>query len=54
MKTDKNQHNDSIEYDPKFDNKLSSSRGTKDPLPVVNVGLLGGKKQRATVVSGLT
>ena len=30
----KNQHNDTIEYELKFDNKFSLSNGTKDPLPV--------------------
>ena len=31
----KNQRNYAIEYDPKFDNKVSLSSGTEEPLPVV-------------------
>ena len=48
----KNQHNDAIENDPEFDYIFSLSSGTKYPLPVVTVSLVGGKKQRATMVSG--
>ena len=47
----KNQYNDAIENDPKFDNTFSLSRKTKDPLPLVTVRLRGGKKHRATDVS---
>ena len=54
IKKNKNQHNDSIEYEPKFDNKFSLSSGTKNPIPVVTVSLRGGKKQMATIISGLT
>ena len=50
----KDQHNDAIEYDPKFDSKFSLSSGTKDPLPEVNVSLLGGKKHRVTIIDVLT
>ena len=35
----KDQCNDAIEYDPKFDNKLSLSSGTKYPLIVLTVSL---------------
>ena len=31
IKTNKNQHNDAIENDPKFDNKFILSSGTKYP-----------------------
>ena len=38
-----------------FDTNLFNlSRGTKDPLQVVTVILLGGKKHIATTVAGLT
>ena len=41
----KNQCNDAIEYDPSFDSKFSlSSEPPMDPLPLVTVGLRGGKK----------
>ena len=50
----KDQCNDSIEYEPKFDNKFSLSSGTKDPLPVVTFSLRGGKKHRANIIAGLT
>ena len=36
--------NDSIEYETKFGNIFSLSSGTKDPIPVVTVIVLGGKK----------
>ena len=49
-----NHNNADIEYDPKFDNKFSLSRGNKEPLPVVTISLRGGKKERADMVSGLT
>ena len=54
IKTNKNQCNDAIEIDPKFDNTLSLSGGTKDPLPVVTVSLRGGNKKIATTDAGLT
>ena len=50
----KNQHNDAIEYDPKFDNKFSLSRKNKDPISVVTVSLIGGKKQSVAIITGLT
>ena len=50
----KDQHYVSIEYEPHFDSKFSLSSGTKDPPLVVTVRLLGGNKQRATIISGLT
>ena len=49
----KNQCNYTIEYDPKFDSKSSLSSGTKDPLPVVSVSILGDKKKRVTIISSL-
>ena len=54
IKTNKHQRNDAIKNDPKFDNKFSLYRRTKEPLPVVIVSLQGGKKQRSTDVAGLT
>ena len=54
INTTKNQHNDSIENEPKFDNTFNLSSGTKDPLIVVTVCLRGGKKHRATNVDDLT
>ena len=51
----KDKSNDTIDNDPRFDNKFFNlSRGTKDPLPVVIVGLLVCKKHIATTVAGLT
>ena len=50
----KYQHNDAIEYDPKFDNKFSLSRKNKDPISVVTVSLIGGKKQSVAIITGLT
>ena len=50
----KNEHNDPIEYEPRFDSKFILSSGTKDPLPVVTVSLRRGKKQRAKIIAGLT
>ena len=46
----KDQCNDAIEYEPKFDNKFSLSSGTKDPLKVVTVSLLGGKKHWIAII----
>ena len=54
IKTNRNQRNDAIENEPKFDNTFSLSGCTKDPVPVVTVILQVGKKQRAMTVSGLT
>ena len=44
IKTNKNQCNDTIENEPKFDNNFNLSSGTKDPLTLVTVSLKGGKK----------
>ena len=49
----KNQRNYAIEYDPKFDNKVSLSSGTEEPLPVVAASIRWGKKQRMTTIAGL-
>ena len=56
IRTNKDQLNEAIYNDPKFyTSSFNSSRGTRDPLPVVvTVTLLGGKKHRATTVAGLT
>ena len=54
MKINKNQRNDVIENEPKFDNTFNLSRGTKDPLLVVNFILWEGNKQRSSTVTGLT
>ena len=45
IKKNKNQFNDAIEYEPKFDGKFCLSTGTKDPLPVLTVSLWGVKKK---------
>ena len=51
----KDQCNDTIEYEPKFDNTFSLSCGIKDPPPpVVTFRLWEGKKYRATIIYGLT
>ena len=47
----KNHHRDAIENDPNFDSKFSLYRGIKDPLPVVNASLRGGKKQMEMMIS---
>ena len=50
---DKN--NEAIDNEPTLDNSsFSLSSGTSGPLPVVTVSLRGGKKQRETIVYGLT
>ena len=54
IKKKKNQLNDTIKNDPKFDHTFSLSRGTTDPQPVVTVSLRGGKEQISTTVSGIT
>ena len=54
IKKNKNQHNDPIEYEPKFDNIFILFTGTKDPLTVVTVSLRGGNTQRETILAGLT
>ena len=53
IKKNKNQHNEAIENEPKFDNIFGLSNGNKYPLPVVTVSLISGKKQRAMVVAGI-
>ena len=39
IRTNKDQRNDAIENDPKFDSSFNLSRGNKEPLPVVIVSL---------------
>ena len=51
---DKDQFNGAIEYEPKFDDKIILSSGTKEPLSVVTFILRGGKKHRATIITSLT
>ena len=54
INTNKDQLNDSIYNEPTFDtNSFNSSSGTRNPLPVVNVTLRGGKKHIAMTVAGL-
>ena len=50
----KDQCNDAIYYKPEFDGKFSLSRGNKDPLWVVNFSLREDKKNKTTIISGLT
>ena len=54
IKKDKDQHNEAIENEPKFDSSFNLSSGTKDPLPVVTVSLRGDKKHIATTVASIT
>ena len=51
---DKNQQNDVIEYEPNLDSTFSLCSGNKETIPVVTVSLRGGKKKRATIISGQT
>ena len=54
IKTNKYQHSDSIDIDPKFDSKsFDLYIGTRDPLPVVNFRIWGGKEHRAMNVAVL-
>ena len=53
IRKNKNQHNDAIENNLKFDNIFILSRGTKDPLLLVTVCLRVGKKHIATVVASI-
>ena len=53
IKKDKDQHNDSIENEPRFDSSFILHSGTKDPLSVVTVSLQGGNKRRSTRDAGL-
>ena len=54
-KTNKDQLNDAIYNETTFDtSRFNSSSRTRDPLPVVNITLWGGKKHRSAIVSGLT
>ena len=54
LKNYKDQSNEAIKSDPKFDNSgFDLSIITINPLPVVNVSLIGGKKHRETTVAGL-
>ena len=51
----KDQWNDAIAYDPRFDNEFSLSRvSIMDPLEVVIVTLRGGEKNRKNIIYGLT
>ena len=54
IRTNKNQLNDAIENEPKFDNIFNLYIGNKKPLTVVTVILQGGNKQTTTTISGLT
>ena len=55
LKKNKYQSNEAIQNDPTFDNNsFNLYSGTRDPLPLVNISLWGGKKHRETTVSGLT
>ena len=49
------QSNESIDNEPIFYNSsFSLCSGTNDPVPVVTVSLQVGKKNRGTVVAGIT
>ena len=51
----KNQCDDAIEYETKFDSKFSLSSGpNRDPLSVVTVSLIRGNKHRATIFANLS
>ena len=52
--SNKDQCNDAIEYEPKFDNKFSLYITTKDTLPLVTFSLQGGKKHRENIIYSLT
>ena len=55
LKTNKDQSNGAINSELMFDtSNFNLSTGANNPLPVVTVSLQGGKKHRATTVSGLT
>ena len=54
IKTNKNQHKDTIENETKFDNTFILYSGDKDPLPVVTISLQGGRKRIETAVTGIT
>ena len=54
MKKNKNQHNDAIEHELKFDHTFSLYEGNKELLQVVAISLRGGKKQREMMIYGLT
>ena len=54
INTNKNKLNDAIYNETTFyTSSFNLSSGTRDPSPVVTVTLLGGKKQRATIVAGI-
>ena len=46
----KNENNDAIENEQKFDNKFSLSIWNKEPVPVVTVSLREGKKLRTAMI----
>ena len=51
----KYQSNEAINSEPTCDNNsFNLSSGTRYPLPLVTVSLLGGNKYRETIVSGIT
>ena len=55
LMTNKYQLNATINNEPTFDtNSFNLSSSTSNPLPVVTVSLLVGKKHISTYVSGLT
>ena len=55
LKTNKDQSNEAIDNELTFDtSNFNLSTGANNPLPVVTVSLQGGKKHRATTVSGIT
>ena len=55
LKKNKDQSNEAINNEPTFDtNSFNLSGGTSDPLPLVTVSPKGGKKHRATTISGRT
>ena len=54
LKTTKDKLNKAIKNEPAFDtDSFNLSSGTRNPLPIVNVSLRGGKKHRAMAVAGL-
>ena len=55
LKNYKDQINEAINREPTFDaSSFNLSSGTRDPLPVVTVSLLGVNKHRAITVAGIT
>ena len=54
IKKNNNENNGATEYEPRVNNKFSLASGSNYPLTVVTVILIGGKKQTATTIAGLT